>query len=219
MSSSLPKIFCIYCRELGRKEAAEQHFKACWLDVVFVEGIHGKTFKIQSSEPCTIDREKDKNGKEWVISKGHQGLLLSWYMVLTHIWHLGLEEAIVLEDDAFFHPQFKQQYADARKDFPANAQLVYLGWLQRHQRPLKQVNGCVYRMTEGCPFGTHAIWLHRTAVRTLLDTQRNGALHIDVSIWKRSLPLLDWYVLNPSLVTQRSQNQKPGKPDIWKCSL
>jgi hypothetical protein len=140
-------------------------------------------------------------------------------MVWTLIWHMGHEEAIVFEDDAFFGPMFHREYERARRRLPDDWQVCYLGWLHSgHDRDMKQVRDCIYTVN-GCPFGTHAMLLRRDAVRILLDTQRDTNDHIDISIHKHSLPKLKTYFVYPSIVAQRSQNRKKDKPREFRPTV
>ena len=211
----IPPIYCIWNREIPRRETTEPHFKAMGINATFFEGIYGKGFRVRAAEPTSMQ----PNGDPWYISQGHIGLCLSHYMVWSHIWHAGHEEAIVLEDDAFFGATFHNDYRDFRRRLPADWDMAYLGWLHSgHDRVMKQVNGRVHTL-EGCPFGTHALLIRRSGIRILLDTQRVMMQHIDINIDQLSLPHMKTYVAYPSLVTQRSQNGKTDKPAAFKPSV
>jgi len=208
-------VYCIYCREIGKRhEIAAKHFKDVGVQVTFFEGIHGKTEKLRKAEPCNVDG-KDNN---WFISPGHIGLCLSHWALWSHIWHAGHEEAIVLEDDAFFGMNFHQKLAGIKKDLPDDWDLCYLGWLHNHQRNKRNVRGSVFRI-DGCPFGTHAMLIRRSGIRKMLDGIRGSNAHIDVAIANRCLPKLNWYVVHPSIITQRSQQGGKDKDPIWRPSV
>jgi GR25 family glycosyltransferase involved in LPS biosynthesis len=213
---NMPPIFCIWNREIPRRQITESHFNANGINATFFEGIHGKTFNVGSAEP----HSKKADGTDWYISQGHVGLCLSHYMVWSHIWHSGFPEAIVLEDDAFFGVTFHNQFRLARSNLPKDWHMCYLGWLHRgHDRDMSQVRGNIYKINNGCPFGTHAMLIKREGIRILLDTQRGMRDHIDINIWKRSLPHMNTYFVYPSIVTQRSQNGKKQKPNAFKPTV
>ena len=212
----IPPTYCIYCREIGkRREVAQRHFTQQGVNVDFFEGVHGKTFKLRKTEACTVDGKRN----DWFISPGHIGLCLSHWALWSHIWHAGHKEAIVLEDDAFFKTGFLEQFRKVYKSLPDDWDLVYLGWLHDHPRAKIKIKHNVYKLMEGCPFGTHAMLIRRSGIRKLLDTIRPSNAHIDVAISKHSLPHLNWYVVDPSIVTQRSQQGQQNKDKIWKPSV
>jgi GR25 family glycosyltransferase involved in LPS biosynthesis len=212
----LPPIFCIWNREIPRREITEAHFNNSGIRATFFEGIYGKGFKVGAAEP----HSKKPDGTDWYISQGHVGLCLSHYMVWSHIWHCGVEEAIVLEDDAYFSPTFHQEFHMAHKNLPNDWQMCYLGWLHRgHDRDKEKVRENIYKINQGCPFGTHAILIRRDGIRILLDTQRVMRDHIDINIWKRSLPHIRTYYVFPSIVAQRSQNGKKQKPKEFRPTV
>lgn len=181
----------------------------------FFEGIHGKTFRVGAAEPTS----QKPDGTPWYISQGHIGLCLSHYMVWSHLWHSGVEEAIILEDDAYITSDFHPQYRQVRNDLPNDWELCYLGWLHGgHDRKMHKVKGRIHTV-EGCPFGTHAMLLRRSAIRTLLDTQRCFKQHIDINIAERSLDKIRTYFVYPSIITQRSQNGKREKPGEFRPTV
>ena len=214
--SGLPPVYCICCRELGkRKEIAERHFRAHNIKATFFEGLHGKTEKLIKTEACTVDGKRN----DWFISPGHIALCINHWALWTHIWHAGHEEVIVLEDDAFFPMDFHQKFRAVQSHLPNDWELVYLGWLHDHPRRKTRIKGDLYRLDEGCPFGTHAMLIRRSGIRKLLDTIRGSNAHIDVAISMQCLPHLNWYVVDPSIITQRSQQGGKDKPLIWRPTV
>lgn len=215
--------FCIHCREIGaskdtphgtskdvpvaRSEFAKNHFREAGLDVTMFEGIHGRTFGILTEIECNID---GNNG--WKISPGHVGLILSHYMVWSHIKHAGLEHAIVLEDDAHIGPNFRadlEQIAEDLKQLPG-WDIVYLGWLDSHPRN-KTSRGKLLCSIDGVPFGTHAMLISTSGAQKLLDTNRICWAHIDTQVYDRTLKRgAKWYVAKKSICNQRSQQSIEG---------
>ena len=208
----IPKMYCLYCRELGeRKQIAASHFRKVGLDVDFFEGIHGKTYGLKSSIICNVD---GKN-KEWYISAGHLGLNLGHRMVWEHVMHTDMQEVIIFEDDARPTAMFEMQYNRCRRNLPDDWEICYLGWIDSHPRELQRVGDCVHRMKlrSGVPFGTHAMLLNRRGIQKLLDHTRVCNMHIDVLLAKHVLPKSNFYVCYPSLVRQESQEGKM-KPSV-----
>jgi GR25 family glycosyltransferase involved in LPS biosynthesis len=127
-------------------------------------------------------------------------------MVWTIIKHAGHEMAIVFEDDVLPCPDFSDKLEQVIADLPADWDLVYLGWLDSHPRVKKHISGNVYKMQIGFPFGTHALLVRDRGIQTLLDTNRICQSHIDLQLARRSLDKLNWYVVYPSVVRQRTQS-------------
>jgi GR25 family glycosyltransferase involved in LPS biosynthesis len=188
MTGALPPMFCITCPEhLERGAKAREHFAVRGLHVRFVQGFHGKTFGLRSVHG---------------ISSNHVGLLLSHYALWQAIDLLGLEEAMILEDDAVFPGDFRERYAAAYAEMPAHWQIVFVGHVGSLGKTCVKTSertGAVYY-----PFGTHCYLVRRSALPVLLETNRRAELNVDLQLAKYSLPHLHHFCFLPSLVSQRT---------------
>jgi len=212
---NLPPVFCLYCREIPRRRVTELHLKNMGINATFFEGLHGKTANIRAAEPTAY---KD-NGDPWFISQGHLALDIGHWAMWTHILHSGLEEAIVLEDDAYISVDFHQHYRKARQDLPDDWEICYLGWLHKnHDRQMTNVKGRIHTIL-GCPFGTHAMLIRRAGVEKLLKNIRTFNQHIDILLARDALPHIKTYFVYPSIISQRSQNGKLIKPKEFRPTV
>lgn len=199
MSKEIP-FYAIYCREIeGRKHETDRHLRNHGIEPNWFEGIHGVTFGLQTTHECAVD---GKSG--WRISPGQVGLDLGHYMVWSHIWHSGYENAVIMEDDVVVVPNFKDKFDRVMQELPSDYDICFLGWLDTHPRIKTQVNGLVHKLND-IAFGTHCYVVSRNGVRKLLDTNRICWGHIDVQIHRRTLGNAKWYACSPSLAAQRSQ--------------
>lgn len=213
--------FCIYCRELveddgtSRGDFAREHLLANGIDATMIEGIHGKSFGLATTKEYGLD-----GNNEWRISSGHIGLILSHYMVWTHIWASGLPYAMVFEDDANIGPDFAPGLQRVIKDLESRPrwEIVYLGWLDTHEREQESKGDILCRLND-VPFGTHAMLLSGRGARRLLDSNRMCWAHIDVQIYQTTLRqnACAWFATKKSICRQRSQETIDGAK--WRPSV
>lgn len=190
--------YCLTLRQTPERTAiAESHFRAVGVDAVMFRGVHGRTWGIGTEQWFSERRDTGS----WVIPPGHIGLNLSHWMLWSHLWHAGVEEALVLEDDAILPPDFLQQLAATRAALPDDWQFLSVGSVGDPQR--QPINARVCRVA-GWVFGTHAYLVRRAALPVLLDTMQSCQDHIDVQLWRNAMPRLRWYLAWPSLAQQRT---------------
>lgn len=66
--------------------------------------------------------------KSWDVGNGAFGCYLSHVSILTDIVRLGLDNVLVLEDDAYFVDDFKNKLALVLNDLPPVYDALFLGW-------------------------------------------------------------------------------------------
>lgn len=106
-------------------------------------------------------RERAFNG---TLTLGGLGCALSWKALLPDI----VRPTLVLEDDAVFHDDFITRFAAARREIPADWQLLYLSCNPYGIWMGKQLTPCVMRVEKRL-HGTGALLVHPDAVPKLLS--------------------------------------------------
>lgn len=197
---TLPPVYVITCSQSDRPAKARAHFYERGIPAHFVQGVHGLTWGLQT------EKWTHRNGPGYRIDPGHVGLCLSHWLLWSHLWLSGVEEAVVCEDDCIFQPDFLEQFSAARATLPDDWLLWYVGTVPNAAATRAPVSATVSRYVEGVPFGTHCYALRRAALPTLLETCQEARLHIDLLIAEKALPKLAgrWYVSD--LVGQHSSN-------------
>ena len=211
-STKFPKTFCISLKDYPkRKEYSKNHLEYHGIDAEMFEGINGKKFGLSTKIPYTDD---DPNwnkdcGTPHFVSQGHVGCILSHYMLWKIMEYLPYNEYLILEDDVVLCDGFKEKLLDVKSRLPGNWQYCFIGHCCLNKENSVHIDEGIIQ-TEHPPLCTHAYMIKRSALPVLIETNSIAWSHIDIQIQKRSLPHLDYYVLDPPLAEQLSITN-PGK--------
>jgi GR25 family glycosyltransferase involved in LPS biosynthesis len=190
----LPPMFCITCRQTPERTAlAAAHFRERGLSVHFFPGIHGKTFGLRTVLNAAPG---------YRMPAGFVGGLLSHYMLWQTLAYLPFGEVLILEDDAWFAPDFPARFREARAELPGDWQFVFVGSAGTADTPALRMSPHVSQIH--FPVGTHAYLIKRSVLPFLLRTNHQARNHIDLQLIENSLPALKCFTFTPSLVKQRS---------------
>ncbi len=196
--------YCITC-EPHRQRAAEQHFASRGMVVNFVQAIHGGTWHLASTLP--FEPHRDPN---YFIGPKHVGMTLSHWMLWQHIYLCGVEEALILEDDAGLAEGFTERFEECRQQLPSDWNFVYVGYLESPEviarKTFQRVGQRIIRANE--LFGTHCYMVKREALPTLLRTNQMAWAPIDIQLYKYSMHHLRHYAFAESLAGQRADARR-----------
>lgn len=198
---NLPRTFCITLRETPlRKEKAIEYFNEVGLKVEFFEGIHGPSFGLKT----TIPNYEIFPGREYFITPGHVGCILSHLMLWNVLLTQPEEEFLIIEDDVQLCDDFFEKFVKFKLELSSDWEFVSVGWLPitgyDESNTVKISDNIAIRMIEG----THAYMVKKSALKTLIETNQLAWSHIDIQISKKSFPKLVHYSFEPSLISQRS---------------
>lgn len=196
----IPPVFVITCPELERYAASQAYFASCGVPVRFWRGVHGKTWGLRTS---IFHRPTQR------ISPGNVGLNLSCWNLWQALTLLDGDEFLLLDDDAVFCDNFREEYAKTRQELPDDWQIAFVGWLDAGaERRLVSPRILWVERT----FGLHAYLVRKAALPTLLDTMAIAHTNVDLQLHDRALPHLKHYCFDPPLIRQRSCDGE------WTCS-
>ena len=200
--NQVPRTFCITLRETPkRKELAIKYFKEVGLNAEMFDGIHGKSFGLRS----TVPNYSVIPGREYFITQGAVGCLLSHLTLWNILLHQPEEEFFIVEDDALLGDNFFERFDKFKLELPSDWELVYVGWFppggEMAKDPPTQVSDNVITIF---PAATHAYLVKKSALKTLIETNQVAWDTLDTQIAKRSLPKLKHYAFKTPLITQRS---------------
>ncbi len=205
-STKFPETFCLSLKDYPeRKIYAEKHLEDNGINAKMFEGINAKKFGLSTKIPYTDDNPNwDKDcGTPHFISQGHVGCILSHYMLWRVMEYLPYEEYLILEDDVVLCEGFKEKLLDAKSRLPEDWQYCFVGNCCLNKEDSLQIDdGIIQTVTP--PLCTHAYMIKKSALKNLIDTNSIAWSHIDIQIQKRSLPNLNYYVLDPPLADQLS---------------
>lgn len=196
--------YVIYCEEIGRRPKIEAHLKENGVDAKFWRGIHGTTWGIRSNRPSSYYPD----GTPWYMHPGQVSLVINHVMLYQHCLLSGYEHVVILEDDAKLMPDWREKFQHVIDTVPSNYDMVYLGWIEEGNNrtgvPYKGSPFLKHYMNGGCLFGTHALLLSRSGLKKLFETNQIASKHIDIQIWERTIPSMNYLACQPSLVSQMS---------------
>ncbi len=165
-------IYCLTLRQTTeRTKQAGAHFRAIGLHCEFIHGIHGASFFPRND--C--------------LRPGYIGNILSHLMLWEDLLRRRVPEALILEDDAEFEPDFLQRLGEqlaGREEL----QFAFVGWVQAEKERR----------------GTHAYLVRASALPVLIETNQVALEPLDVQLQRRSLPRLKWDWFTASLARQRN---------------
>lgn len=186
----LPPIYVITCSETPDREAyIRRHLMDFGLTATFFYGLHGKTWGLLPHGD---------------ISSPAAALILSQWA----LWQAlecrpaGESEWIILQDDAILPPMFRTVFSRLYRGLQPDWQFVYLGHYAEVQPSMPF--GTVADFRGHFIGGLHAYMVRRSALRVLIDTNKQLVKRLDRQVNAESLPQLNVVVCQPSLIRQLS---------------
>lgn len=196
----VPRTFCVTLRETpNRKIEAQKYFAQVGLNAEFIDSIHGPSFGLKT----TIPNYNTLPGREYFITPGVVGCILSHVMLWNILLTQPEEEFLVVEDDVLLCDDFFEKFAKLKLELPIDWEFVYVGWL-----PIVVDEDKVIKISENISNrkanGTHAYLVKKSALKILIETNQIAWDGLDNQIRQRTLPKINYYTFEPSLVSQRS---------------
>lgn len=195
---AIPPVFVLYCEELPeRKARISEHLNALGIAPIWWRSVHGKSWGLQTRK-IYVEGESP-------INAGQVGLILGHYTLWQHLDAIGVDDAIILEDDAVLVPDFHERFADARSGMPSDTGLCYIGHLGCSDRIKERYSGGVVSLNY-VPWATHCYYVHKRALPTLLANMAEARNPVDSQLWHNVLQpeLIGWYAVEETLATQES---------------
>ncbi|WP_041639529.1 glycosyltransferase family 25 protein [[Mannheimia] succiniciproducens] len=164
MKIELPKIFIISLKNSPRRDVIAQRFNALGIKFEFFDAIYGKD--LSQEELSKIDREfaVKRFSTKKPLTLGEIGCALSHIAVYEHILKNNIEQAIIFEDDAIIHHEFKKIVEETLSKVPSRREIIFFehgkakSWfckrsihegykLVRYRSPSKNSKRCIFRTT------------------------------------------------------------------------
>lgn len=208
----IDEISAVYVINLPRRKDRRETIANAWertgvpLPLRFFSGCDGRDF-----EPP----------KSWDVGKGAFGCYLSHTSILIEAVRTGLENVLILEDDACFADDFADRLGAVLADLPRDYDQLYLGWQALHSDRVPPTRITEHLGRAGNCNRSHAILYSRKGavkiLKRLLDlSERKPKHHIDHWLGElheelddNGLHRYNCYISIPALVYQAA-----GKSDI-----
>jgi GR25 family glycosyltransferase involved in LPS biosynthesis len=201
MNNTVPRTFCISLRETPkRKEEIIKYLGQVGLKAEIFDGIHGESFGLKS----TIPNYEKLPGREYFITQGAVGCLLSHLMLWNVLITQPEDEFFIIEDDILLCDDFFEKFAKFKLELPTDWQMAYVGWLPVNG----EYEGDITHISENIvipkPMCTHAYMVKKSALKILIETNQLAWNPLDMQMIERSLPMLNYYATKTPLINQRS---------------
>lgn len=196
---TIPRTFCISLKETSKRtNFILQQCKLHNLEVEIFDAINGNKLGLLPENFNKLEFPND----EVKINYGGVGCALSHYLLWNLIKYLPENEFFILEDDCIFCENFKPTFLDLYSRLPSDWEMAYVGWITygKDITPTSIAPGISKRI----PSATHAYLIKKSASEKLIDALHPISSPIDLHLIDKALPRLNYYVLDPSLVSQRS---------------
>lgn len=219
MNFSNIKPMCIFLPDdpqwMQEHERAKSYFAEQGIeDIYWVEGIHAAKWGIQGRHIYLLDGRPQE---QFYIGDNKVGTFLSWYL----LYHLGramdYSHYFILESDAKFVEGWKEKLDKALQIIPADFDFLFVGSCCTEGKEPVEIGENLfeypYRGEEKWnyyPQCGHAYIIAKKAMQTLIDTQRDVANPVDISLIKYAFPKLRIFAILPRLADQGDKTFLPA---------
>lgn len=193
--------------------AAKEYFASQGLDVYYVEGIHARKWGIQGRHIYLLDGRPQE---QFYIGDNKVGTFLSWYLLYHIMKAMPHSHYLILESDCKLVEGWREKLEQALKDAPADFDFLFVGSCCAKDKEPVHVAGDVYEYPyrgeekwQYYPQCGHAYIIAKKCVQTLIDTQRDVANPVDVSLIKYAFPKLKICAILPRLADQGDKTFLP----------
>lgn len=187
-------------------EKAKEYFASQGLDTYFVEGIHSEKWGIASKHIYLLDGRPEQ---QFYISDAKVGGFLSWYLLYHIAKVMPYSHFLFLETDCRFKDGWKEKLNEELNNVPEDFDFLFVGSCCAEDKEPVHVKGDVYEFPyrgedkwQFYPQCGHCYIIAQKAMQTLIDTQRDIANPVDVSLIKYAFPKLKIYAILPRLADQ-----------------
>jgi hypothetical protein len=187
-------------------EEAKEYFAANGLDVYYVEGIHAQRWGIRGTHIYLLDGRPEEN---YYIGDGKVGTFLSWYLLYHICKVMPHSHYLILESDCKFNEGWKDDFNEQMRYVPDDFDVLFIGSCCAVDKEPKHIGGKVYEYVykgeskwDHYPQCGYCYIIAKKAMQHLINTQRDVANPVDISLIRYSFPQLKVYAILPRLATQ-----------------
>lgn len=175
-------------------------------DIYWVEGIHAKRWGLRGTHIYLLDNRPEE---QFYIGTNKVGTFLSWYLLYHIMRAMDHSHYMILESDCRFKLGWRAELEQALKDVPADFDFLFVGSCCAIDKEPVHVAGNVYEYPyrgedkwQYYPQCGHCYIIAKKCVQVLIDTQRDCANPVDISLIRYAFPKLKIYAILPRLADQ-----------------
>lgn len=196
-------------------EKGKEYFESAGLDNIhFVEGIHARKWGVRGTHIYLLDGRAEE---QFYIGTDKVGCFLSWYILYQVMKGMGKPYYMILESDCRFVDGWKEKLEQSLKDVPEDFDFLFVGSCCATDKEPIHVAGDIYHFPyrgedywQYYPQCGHCYIINQKCVQILIDTQRDTASPVDVSLIKHAFPKLNIYAILPRLADQGTKTEIPA---------
>lgn len=178
-------------RRLPGFEAMQKALAALGITVEPFLGMDSAITRLDHLDTFDLDAPGGKIGLKGVT------LCLHYYQMWRTLTYMEGDRFWVLEDDAEFCDDWRQQYDSAMAALPNDWDVVFMGSCCTDGRPKIPVGNNLFEVK--WPMCTHSIMYRKKALPTLLEVHEKICAPIDIGMVLYSLPKLRVYTILPRI--------------------
>lgn len=195
MIHELPRTFVLTVKKTWQRwEATRDHLKERGIDAEPFIGIDREVCKLDPVLTFDVNKPGEKLGRGPLVT------YLSHYMLWCVLQWIPGDSFWVLEDDAEFIDDWRNQYSEAMSVLPDDWDVVFLGSCCAARMHKRHVGKNLYECRPMCG---HAMMYRKKALPTLLRVHQKIWGPLDIAMMHESLPQLRVYSILPRIVNQR----------------
>lgn len=192
---------------------AKEYFSSQGLNVHYVEGIHARKFGLRGTHIYLLDNRPEE---QFYIGTDKVGCFLSWYLLYQVMKAMGKPYYMILESDCKFTDGWREKLNEALKHTPEDFDFLFVGsCCAENKEPVHVEENIFHYPYRGAekwdyyPQCGHCYIINLKCVQTLIDTQRDTASPVDISLIKHAFPKLNIYAILPRLADQGTKTDLP----------
>lgn len=191
---------------MEKSDLAKEYFASQGLDVYWVEGIHAQKWGIQGRHIYLLDGRPEE---QFYFGDKNVGIFLTWYMLFQICKVMPQTHYMIMEMDCRFKEGWKEKLEQALKDIPEDFDFLFVGSCCAEDKEPVHVAGDLYEFPwrgeekwQYYPQCGHCYIIAQKAMQHLINTNRDVANPMDISLIRYSFPQLKVYAILPRLANQ-----------------
>ena len=201
---------------VNRANEGERHFNEVGItDILKVAGIYGEGFGIEGTHLY----EYDNPGGKHQIGVANTALFLSMHIVYAVELNHKADYFLFLEDDSRFQSDWKELVEKAMEDLPDDFDFLFIGSCCAEGKGSKKISSNKVHNLYHYPYkvGRYANYplcgnayiVAKKALPTIIATQRDAYVNVDINLAVNTFPKLNVYAILPRVVEQNNNENLP----------
>lgn len=181
-------------------------------DIYEVAGVHAVRWGITGRHIYLRDKRYEE---QFYGGDANVGCYISHYILYQVMKALPYKHYMVLEDDVHFSENWKEEVEKALEIIPDNFDFLFVGSCCARDKEPIHIGGNLYHYPyredkpSWYPQAGHCYIISQKCIQHLIDTNRDTADPIDISLIYNSFPKLEVYAILPRVADQGTKTLLP----------